>query len=75
MTGRMYDFQMKSILILDLKENFELFDNQAKDTMPIAYKNKINQMKRIYVKFTHGGSLTKTTRSFFSMRQGIRMKR
>jgi hypothetical protein len=75
MTGRMYDFQMKFILVLDLKENSELFDDRAKDTVPIAYRNEVNQMKRIYVEFTHGGSLAGTTRSFFSMRQGIRMER
>ena len=48
---RMYDSQMKFILILNLKENFELFKDQMRDIVLIVFKNKISQMKRIYVKF------------------------
>ena len=75
MTERMYDSQMKFILILGLKEDSELSDNQAKDTALTVYKNKISQMRRIYVKFMPEMSLIGTTRSLFSMKQGIRMER
>ena len=75
MTGRISDSQMKFILILGLKEDSELFDNQAKDTVPTVYKNKISQMRRIYVKFMSEVSLIETTRSLFFMKQKIRMKR
>jgi hypothetical protein len=60
---------------LDHKESSESFDDQMKDTVLIAYKNKISQMRRIYIKFMHGELLIGTTRGLFSMRQRIRMER
>ena len=75
MTGRMYNSQMKFILILNHKENSELSDDQTRDTVLTVYRNEINQMRRIYVEFTHGRSLAGTIRSSFFMKQKIRMKR
>ncbi len=75
MTGRMYDSQMKSTLVLDHKENYELSGDRVSDTVLTVYRNEVNQMRRIYVEFMHGGSLAGTIRSSFSMRQRIRMER
>ena len=66
---------MKFILVLNLKEDSKLFDDQAKDTVPTVYKNEVSQMRRIYVEFMPGVSLVGTTRSLFSMKQEIRMER
>ena len=54
MTGRISDSQMKSILVLGLKENFELSEDQMRDIVLIVFKNGISQMRRIYVKFMLG---------------------
>ena len=43
----MYGSQMKFILVLDHKENCELFDDLARDTVLIAYKNEDGQMRKI----------------------------
>jgi len=50
----MYDSQMKFILVLDLKENFELSEDQARDIVLIVFKNKVSRMRRIYVEFMLG---------------------
>jgi len=42
---------MKFILVLDLKENFELSEDRARDTVLIVFKNEISRMRRIYVEF------------------------
>jgi hypothetical protein len=40
MIRKIYGFRMKFISVLDYKENYELFDDLAKDTMQIIYKNE-----------------------------------
>ena len=47
----MYNSQIKFTSVLDLKESYELFENQARDIIQTAYKNKINQIRKIYIKF------------------------
>ena len=54
MTGKMYNSQMKFILVLDHKDNFELSGDQARDTAQTIYKNRISQMRRISTEFMHG---------------------
>jgi len=68
MTERMYNSQTKFILILDHRENYELSDDQMRDTVLTVYRNKVNQMRRIYIKFMHEESLAGTIRNLSSMR-------
>ena len=44
---RIFNFQMKFILVMDYKDNYGLFDDQARDIVQIAYKNEDNQTKKI----------------------------
>ena len=66
---------MKSTSVLDLKESYELFENQTKDIVRTASRNEVNQIRRIYIEFIPGESLAGTIRSLFSIRQGIKMER
>ena len=71
----MYNSQIKFTSVLDLKESYELFENQARDIIQTAYKNKINQIRKIYIKFMLKELLAGTIRSSFFIRQKLRMER
>ena len=47
MIGEIFDSLTKFTLDLDHKESYESFDDQAKDTVQIAYKNEDSQMRKI----------------------------
>ena len=75
MTERIFNSQMKFILVLDLKENFKLSEDQMRDIVLIVFKNKVSQMRRIYVKFMLENELNEIIRSSFFMKQEIRMEK
>ena len=56
---------MKFILILNLGESSELFNDHAKDTVLTIYRKEISQIRRVYIELMHRKLLARTIRSLF----------
>jgi hypothetical protein len=75
MIEKMFNFQMKYILVLNHKDSYKLSGNQVNNIVLIVSKNELHLKKKIYTEYMHGGLLAGITRSSFFMRLKTRMGR
>ena len=74
MIRKISDSPTKFTSDLDYKENYELFNDQVRDTIQTTYKNEDGQIRKIWFEFIYRELLIRIIRSFFSIRQRIRIE-